>query len=87
MGKGDLGKYIQGGVVVHLISFEDAAVAVAGVLAKTHIGNDGKLGPGVLDRPHGLLDGAVFRVRLRAALIFFLRQAEQQDAWYIEFHH
>ena len=38
MRQGGLGQKVKGGIVVNDVSFQDAAVTVIGILAKTYIG-------------------------------------------------
>jgi hypothetical protein len=59
---------------------DHAAVPVAGVLAEAHVGHDEQVGNRLLHGADGLLDDAVLRVRLAAARVLLLRQAEQEHS-------
>jgi hypothetical protein len=68
------------GSLRHGAAFDDAAVAVARVLAEAHVGRHQEVRHHVLHRPHRLLHDAVLGVRLRAARVLLDGQPEQQHA-------
>ena len=78
MGQGGLCQDLQGLVVVHLMVVEDAAVAVVGVLAHAHIGDDIAVGVGGLNGPDALLHHAVGVPGGGTAGVLVGRDAEQQ---------
>ena len=58
---------------------DDAAVAVAGVLAEADVGDDEERGVGLLEGAHRLLDDAVGRVGLTGLLVLRRGYAEEED--------
>ena len=81
----DAGEDVEGLVVQHVaggkhrvLVVQHPAVAVVGVLAQAHVGDDEKLGQRVLQRTHGALDDAVVVEVLVADRILGGRDAEEQ---------
>ncbi len=79
MGHGRGGQERNRLVVEHALAVHQAAVAMVGVLAQAHVGDDGERGLALLGKGHGLLHDAVFGIGLRATLVFEGRQPEQED--------
>ena len=65
-------------VVDRAVGAQQAAVAVARVLAQAHVGDDEQVGVGVLDRARGELDDALVVPGARALLVLVGGDAEQQ---------
>ena len=59
---------------------QQAAVAVARVLAQAHVGDHEQVGVGVLDGPRGELDDALVVPGARALVVLVGRDAEEQHA-------
>ena len=74
---GHPGEQRQGRVVLHLAVLDDAAVAVRGVLAQAHVGDDQQLLAGGADRADRLLHDAVVGVALGAHRVLGRGQAEE----------
>ena len=81
----DAGEDVQGLVVQHVagrkhrvLVVQHPAVAVVGVLAQAHVGDDQKLGQRLLQRTHGALDDAVVVEVLVADRILGGRDSEEQ---------
>ncbi len=70
----------QGAVVVHLVPAQDTAVAMGGILAHAHIGNDIKPGHQIPQAADALLHNAVLRPCGGAFGILVRGQAEQHHA-------
>ena len=79
LGQGSLGQEFERQVVLHLAIFDHPAMAVAGVLAKTHIADDEEVRNGLLHRPDGALHDAFRVVGARAGFILFLGNSEEND--------
>ena len=71
------GQHLERPVVVDIVTAQDAAVAVRGVLAHADVRDDIQLGRDGAERTDALLHNAV-RVPCRAVLVLVLRQTEQQ---------
>ena len=83
---GGAGQEFEGGVVVDFEAVaafnDDAAVAVAGVLAETDVGDEDQLpgGVGAAQGAQGLLNDAAFFPCAGAVLVLGFGQAEEQEA-------
>ena len=71
---------IDGGVVGDLLIDHDAAVAVVGVFAQAHVGDDEHVRQFALDRADRRLNRRLGIVRGRADVVLLVRQAEEQHA-------
>ena len=80
MGNGLFGQDVQGGVVIHVLSLDDPAVAVVGVFAKAHVGQQQQAWHRFLERGQGALNDAVIGVGVRAEGVLMVGNAEQNDA-------
>ena len=65
-------------VVDRAVGAQQAAVAVARVLAQAHVGDDEHVGVGLLDRARGELDDALVVPGARALLVLVRGDAEEQ---------
>ena len=65
MRQGGLGQKVKGGIVVNDVSFQDAAVTVIGILAKTYIGYNRKVRYVVLNCFGRFLNNTVFGIGAR----------------------
>ena len=79
--KRGLGQPLQGGVVVHVAILDVAAVAVAGVLAITDVGDDQEhVGNFPSDGAEGALHDAVLVVGAGGHVVLGFGQSEENDA-------
>jgi hypothetical protein len=63
-----------------LVSFDQAAVTVIGVLAEADVGDHAQLGDGLLHRGHAALDDSIRRVGAGAARVLRRGNAEEDHA-------
>ena len=75
---GRSGQQFQRGVVVHLTVVDDAAVAVVGVLAHAHVGDNHHAGYFFLDGPDRFLDYSFRVVSFGAHRVLLRRQSKEQ---------
>ena len=75
-------QHLERPVVVDIVTAQDAAVAVRGVLTHAHVGNHIKIRILRLDGADCLLYNAVFCPCTRADFVLVRRQAEQHDLFH-----
>ena len=81
--QGRAGDELARGIVEHVsgtVAFgQKAAVAVRGVFAEAHVGDDLKVGPVFFQATYGALNDAVFRIGFAALFILCCRNAEEHE--------
>src|SRR5207244_6489082 len=82
VGHGRPHQLLDGGIVGDVVTFQNAAVAVRGVFAQAHIGDDDGVGSIALDGANRRLNRRIVVVGGRSDVIFVRGDAEQQDARY-----
>ena len=80
VGKRGLGQPLERGVVIHVVVFDETAVAVAGVFAIADVGDDQQLGGFAAHGADGVLHDAVVGVGAGGHFVLGFRQAEQDHA-------
>ena len=80
VGDGLFGQDVQGGVVIYVLGLDDSAVAVVGVFAKAHVGQQQQARHRFLEIGQGALNDAVIGIGVRAEGVLVVGNTEQNDA-------